>query len=179
MPQIYYFNRYFSIGKIRKKPHIALFMKIKLITTGKTRELYLLEGLNIYLNRLKHYASIEYIELGDVKNTGNIDDIKTKENEQILKHISVSGHVILLDERGKEMSSIQFADFINQKQCSGIKNIIFIIGGAYGFTDKIWQRANHTISLSKMTFTHQMVRLIFLEQLYRAFTILKGEKYHH
>jgi 23S rRNA (pseudouridine1915-N3)-methyltransferase len=154
-------------------------MKIKLVTVGKTRDAYLLEGINNYLSRIKHYNSIEYTELADVKSTTNNMQATQREYEQIIKQLKDSDYIVLLDEKGKQLNSIQFADFINKKQNAGIKRVVFIIGGAYGFSPDTYSRANEMISLSRMTFTHQMVRLIFAEQLYRAFTILKGEKYHH
>ena len=156
-------------------------MKIKLICVGKTMANHLIEGEKEYLNRLKHYQSVEKVEIPEIKNAKNLsqDQIKKSEGELILKHIQPGDQVILLDENGTTFNSTQFANFLQKKFNGGGKNIIFVVGGAYGFSDEIYSIANGKISLSKMTFSHQMVRLFFLEQIYRALTILKGEPYHH
>lgn len=156
-------------------------MKIKLICVGKTVNKYLIEGENEYLNRLNHYSSVEKIEIPEIKNAKNLskENIKKTEGELILKHIQPADIIVLLDENGSAFSSVKFAEYIQKKFNSGGKNLLFIVGGAYGFSDDIYNLANDKISLSKMTFSHQMVRLFFLEQIYRAFTILKGEPYHH
>ena len=156
-------------------------MKISLLTIGKTEDKYLLEGIDIYLKRLKHYVPFKITELPELKNTKSLsrDQQKSKEAELIFKNINTTDHVILLDENGLELSSKGFSTFLNKKMVGGQQHLVFIVGGPYGFSDEIYARANEKISLSKMTFSHQMIRLLFAEQLYRAYTILKGEPYHH
>jgi 23S rRNA (pseudouridine1915-N3)-methyltransferase len=156
-------------------------MKIILLQTGKTEEKYLTVKIAEYSQRIAHYNSFEIQEVPAIKQTKSFDQelIKKKEGELILKKISSSDMVVLLDERGKQFSSTEFADFLRNKMNGGTKNLVFVIGGAYGFSDEVYQRANHTISLSKMTFSHQMVRLFFVEQVYRAYNIISGGKYHH
>lgn len=156
-------------------------MKITFLTVGKTEDAYLKEGIDKYVKRLKHYTKLELIELNELKNTKALstEQQKTKEAELILKKINQLDYVVLMDEKGKEYSSTQFAAYINKKEISSSANLIFIIGGPYGFDHSVYQRANDKISLSRMTFSHQMVRLFFVEQLYRAYTIIKGEPYHH
>lgn len=156
-------------------------MKIKLICVGKTVNSYLKEGEAEYLKRLKHYTPVEKIEIPELKNAKKLskDQIKNQEGQLILNQIKPGETIILLDERGKHHSSMEFSKYLQKKFNSGGKGIAFIIGGAYGFSDEIYNKATDKISLSKMTFSHQMVRLFFLEQIYRGFTILKGEPYHH
>ncbi|MGI4729561.1 MAG: 23S rRNA (pseudouridine(1915)-N(3))-methyltransferase RlmH [Janthinobacterium lividum] len=156
-------------------------MKITLISVGKTEEKYLLQGIEIYLKRLKHYIKLEILELPELKNTKGLsqDQQKAKEAEMISKKIITTDFVVLLDERGQELSSLQFADLLHKRMLASTQNLVFVIGGPYGFDQTIYQRANEKLSLSKLTFSHQMVRLFFVEQVYRAFTILKGEPYHH
>ncbi len=156
-------------------------MKISLILLGKTQLDYIDEGIKIYFDRIQHYIPFEITIIKSVKKYGSndIQQIKTAEGNEILKKLKPGDYVVLLDEKGKGISSSEFAIFIENKLASGVKNMIFIIGGAYGFSDNIYLKANEKISLSKMTFSHQLARLIFVEQLYRAFTIIKGENYHH
>ena len=156
-------------------------MKIKLIVVGKTSAKYLLEGEKEYENRLKHYTKFEEIIIQDVKHSGKLseNELKIKEGQLILDKLENIDHVILLDDIGKSYSSIEFANFLQQKMNSGLKSLVFVVGGAFGLSDEVYLRANSKLSLSKMTFSHQMVRLIFKEQLYRGFSILRGEKYHH
>ncbi|MEI6488011.1 MAG: 23S rRNA (pseudouridine(1915)-N(3))-methyltransferase RlmH [Bacteroidota bacterium] len=156
-------------------------MKISLILNGKTEDDYISKGFSVYEKRLKHYLSFETIVIPALKNTKalSIEQQKKKEGELIFKEIQSSDKLILLDENGKELRSTQFADFVQKEMNSGIKNLVFVVGGPYGFSDEVYKRANGKISLSKMTFSHQMVRLFFVEQLYRAMTILKNEPYHH
>jgi 23S rRNA (pseudouridine1915-N3)-methyltransferase len=156
-------------------------MKITLLTIGKTEEKYLLEGMEKYLKRLKHYLPIKLIELPELKNTKNLseDQQKNKEAELIFKNISNTDQLILLDENGLNFSSVQFSGYLSKKMVGGIQNLVFVVGGPYGFSNDVYNRADDKISLSKMTFSHQMVRLFFIEQVYRAFTIMKGEPYHH
>ncbi|ASU35723.1 23S rRNA (pseudouridine(1915)-N(3))-methyltransferase RlmH [Mucilaginibacter xinganensis] len=156
-------------------------MKITFLTVGKTEDAYLKEGIEKYVKRLKHYTKLLIIELDELKNTKALtqDQQKTKEAELILKKISPVDHVVLLDEKGMELSSQQFAAYIDKKAIGSVANIVFVVGGPYGFDASVYARANDKLSLSAMTFSHQMVRLFFTEQLYRAFTIIKGEPYHH
>ena len=156
-------------------------MKITLLTVGKTDKDWVRQGLDIYVSRLKHYIPFSIIEIPELKNVSALskDQIKTKEGELIIKNITTTDEVILLDEHGKEYSSVEFAKIIQDRISYGGKDMVFVIGGAYGFSEPVYKRANSKISLSRMTFSHQMVRAIFAEQLYRAFTIIKGEPYHH
>jgi 23S rRNA (pseudouridine1915-N3)-methyltransferase len=156
-------------------------MKITFILNGKTEDSYLINGINQYESRLKHYISFETIVIPALKNTHalSVEQQKQKEGELILKYVQSSDKFILLDENGKDYDSIGFSGFVQQQMNSGIKNLVFVVGGPYGFSEQIYKRANAKVSLSKMTFSHQMVRLFFLEQLYRAMTILKNEPYHH
>ncbi|MDB4903195.1 MAG: rRNA ((1915)-N(3))-methyltransferase RlmH [Mucilaginibacter sp.] len=156
-------------------------MKITFLTVGKTEDAYLKEGIEKYVKRLKHYTKLIIVEIDELKNTKALtpDQQKAKEAELILKKIFPLDHVILLDENGMELSSQQFAAYINKKALGSVANVVFIVGGPYGFDPSVCERANDKLSLSAMTFSHQMVRLFFVEQLYRAFTIIKGEPYHH
>ena len=156
-------------------------MNIELIVVGKTdmREVEAL--VSMYTKRLNHYVRFAITTIADVRNTKKLSEAEQKrlEGEAILKLISESDHLMLLDEHGLELRSIEFADMLQRCMLSGTKRLVFVIGGPYGFSDAIYQRANSKLSLSKMTFSHQIVRAIFTEQLYRAFTILKNEPYHH
>ena len=156
-------------------------MKITLLTVGKTDKDWVRQGLDIYVSRLKHYIPFSIVEIPELKNVSALskDQIKSKEGELILKNRRPTDDVILLDEKGKQYTSVELAKIIQDKISYAGKDIIFIIGGAYGFSDAVYQRANSKLSLSKMTFSHQMVRAIFAEQIYRAFTIMRGEPYHH
>ena len=156
-------------------------MKITLLTVGKTDRDWVRQGLEIYLSRLKHYIPFSLTEIPELKNVSAFtkEQIKIKEGSLILKNIRPNDEVILLDERGKMFTSIEFASLIKDRMDYASRDIVFVIGGAYGFSEEVYSRANSKISLSKMTFSHQMVRTIFAEQLYRAFTIIKGEPYHH
>lgn len=156
-------------------------MKITLLTVGKTDRDWVKQGIDVYVSRMKHYFPFSIMEIPELKNASSLSEeqIKTKEGELILKNLKPSEDVILLDERGREFSSLEFARLLQDKISYTGKDIVFVIGGAYGFSEAVRQRANSKISLSKMTFSHQMVRAIFTEQLYRAFTIMKGEPYHH
>ena len=156
-------------------------MKITFITVGKTDEKYVQEGIAKYLDRLKHYINFETIIIPDVKQ-GKKQDIerqKDQEGKLILAKLQKSDYLILLDEKGKEFTSVGFSQNLQKKMNMGIHNLVFVVGGAFGFSEEIYKRANEKMALSKLTFSHQMVRLFFIEQTYRAFTILKGEKYHH
>jgi 23S rRNA (pseudouridine1915-N3)-methyltransferase len=154
-------------------------MKIALLSIGKTNEKYLEEGIKIYLKRLAHYATFEFVELKDVKQTADPTMLKNSEAKQFLNQIKKEDFVILLDENGKELTSIGFSKYIEQLQNQSIKRVVFIIGGAFGFGNELIERSDFKISLSNLTFSHQMIRLFFVEQLYRAFTIIRGEKYHN
>lgn len=156
-------------------------MKIALLTVGKTDVNWVKQGLDIYISRLKHYIPFSLTEIPELKNVSSLskDQIKTKEGELILKNIKPTDDVILLDEHGKGYGSVEFAHMLQNKINYEGKDIVFVIGGAYGFSEPVYMRANSKISLSRMTFSHQMVRTIFAEQIYRAFTIMKGEPYHH
>lgn len=156
-------------------------MKIVFLTVGKTEDAYLKEGIDKYVKRLKHYTKLEVVELDALKNTKALtpEQQKVKEAEMILKKISPLDHVVLLDENGTELSSKQFATYLDKKAIASTSTLVFIVGGPYGFDQTVYARANDKLSLSRMTFSHQMIRLLFTEQLYRAFTIIKGEPYHH
>ncbi len=156
-------------------------MKITLLTVGKTDKDWVKQGLDIYLSRLKHYVSFSITEIPELKNVSSLskEQIKTREGELILKNIRNTDDVILLDEKGKEYSSVELAGILSNKINYEGKDIVYVIGGAYGFSEAVYARANSKLSLSRMTFSHQMVRAIFAEQIYRAFTIMKGEPYHH
>lgn len=156
-------------------------MKITLICIGKTDENYLQLGIEKYLSRLKHYIQFNYLLLPDIKNSKNLSEEqqKQKEAQLILKQLNNTDVVILLDEHGKTYRSTEFAQYLDKKMISSTQHLVFIIGGPYGFDLSILNRAQGKLSLSSMTFSHQMIRLFFVEQLYRAFSILKGEPYHH
>lgn len=156
-------------------------MKISLLTVGKTDIGWVREGLEKYSSRLSHYVPFSICEIPELRNVSALSkaQIKEKEGELILKNIKPSDRVILLDERGKEYRSMEFADEIRRMTLGGGKDIVFVTGGAYGFSEAVYARCDGKVSLSRMTFSHQMVRTIFAEQLYRAFTIIKGEPYHH
>jgi 23S rRNA (pseudouridine1915-N3)-methyltransferase len=156
-------------------------MKITLLAVGKTDDPRMEELILKYAQRLTHYVNFELQLLPDLKNTKNMNEERQKQEEgkMIAQQLENSDFVTLLDERGKRYSSLQFAQLINKRSVSGLKRLVFIIGGPYGFSPDIYDRANSKISLSDMTFSHQMVRLFATEQIYRAFTILKNEPYHH
>ncbi|MDC6363055.1 MULTISPECIES: 23S rRNA (pseudouridine(1915)-N(3))-methyltransferase RlmH [Flavobacteriaceae] len=156
-------------------------MQITLIAIGKTDNTDLERLIAIYEKRLQHYIKFQLQVVPDIKNSKNLSEAqqKEKEGELILGQIQNSDVLILLDEKGKQYTSVEFSQFLQKKMNSGIKNLVLVIGGPYGFSDAVYQRSNGKISLSKMTFSHQMVRLFFVEQLYRGFTILRNEPYHH
>lgn len=155
-------------------------MMIKLIVIAKTSEKYIQQGIGEYLKRIKHFHKINYLEIPQLKNTKNLSEQeqKTREGDLILKELNDTDHLILLDEVGKEFSSLQMASKL-EKKLTGFKNVVFVVGGPYGFSDEVVKRSVEKWSLSKLTFSHQMVRLFFLEQIYRCFTIMKGMPYHH
>ena len=156
-------------------------MKIELAVIGKTSIGYLKQGIDEYIKRLKHYVPFEIKYIDDIKNTKNIseDQQKRTEGAKILSLLDKSDFVVLLDEHGKEYTSMQYSSYIQKRMLSGAKNVVFVIGGPYGFSQEVYDRANDKISFSKMTFNHEMIRLIFTEQLYRAYTIINHEPYHH
>lgn len=156
-------------------------MKITLLAIGKTNARFLQEGIDQYTKRLSHYIPFELKILPDVKTTKALTNEKQKEMEgqMFMSVIGQGDWVTLLDEKGKEFTSREFASYIDKKTITISKNLIFIIGGPYGFSQEMYNRANEKLSLSKMTFSHEMIRLFFVEQIYRAMTILKGEPYHH
>ncbi len=156
-------------------------MKIALLVIGKTDNKWLSEAIEEYQKRLIHYLPFELIVLPDIKNVKNLSEAqqKEKEGESIVKALQTGDFCVLLDEKGKEYTSKQFSVYMEKKTHTIPKRLVFIIGGPYGFSDKVYQIASEKISLSKMTFSHQMIRLVFIEQLYRAMTIINNEPYHH
>lgn len=156
-------------------------MKVCLLVIGKTDAAYVREGIAEYEKRLKRYVPYEMKVLADVKNAKSMSETLQKEKEgvMLLEQLLPTDWVVLLDEKGKEYTSVGFSEFLAQKMLGGTKKLVFVIGGPYGFSEAIYRRANEKVSLSKMTFSHQMVRMIFTEQVYRAMTIMKGEPYHH
>ncbi len=155
-------------------------MKTELILVSKTTDKQLAVGINDYTERISHYIPFEITVIPDLKNTKSLteEQQKNKEGELILQKLQPSDTVVLLDEHGKEYRSIEFADWLQRKHNTA-RRLVFVVGGPYGFSDAVYARANEKLSLSKMTFSHQMVRLLFVEQIYRACTIIKGEPYHH
>ncbi|GAA0879282.1 23S rRNA (pseudouridine(1915)-N(3))-methyltransferase RlmH [Algoriphagus jejuensis] len=156
-------------------------MTIKLIAIGKTDNKAIIALIEEYSKRLNFYIKFEFEVIPDLKNTKSLSEVlqKEKEGELILKNIIPSDELILLDERGKSYSSMDFSEYLQKKMNAGLKQLIFVIGGPYGFSEAIYARANGKLSISKMTFSHQMIRPFFIEQLYRGFTILRNEPYHH
>ena len=156
-------------------------MKVKLLMVGKTVQQFISSGFENYQQRMVHYIPFEYKVISELKKTKNLSEKqqKTKEGELIINQIQPADFVVLLDENGKELSSVGFARWMEKFMINGMKDVVFVVGGAYGFSEQVYKRCNFKMSLSKMTFSHQMVRLIFIEQLYRAMTIIKGEPYHH
>lgn len=156
-------------------------MTVKLIYIGKTGKSFLVEGENEYTKRLKRYIKFETVELPDIKNAKKMSfqEVKNKEGDQILSKIKTDDRMFLLDEKGKEFDSVGLSKFIQKQFNIGGQGIVFVIGGPYGFSDEVYNRAEGRVALSKLTFSHQMIRMFFIEQLYRAMTIIKGEPYHH
>ena len=156
-------------------------MELKLVTVGKTDVKWVKEGLDLYVSRLRHYLPFSLVEIPQLRNVSALtrEQIKEKEGELILRQLTSGDAVFLLDEHGKEYRSVDWAEWLGQRLARGGKALVFVIGGAYGFSQAVYDRAEGKVSLSRMTFSHQMVRTIFAEQLYRAFTIIKGEPYHH
>lgn len=156
-------------------------MKMTLIVVGRTTSGYLKQGIDEYLARLSHYTAFDIQYLSDVKNARNLSESqqKTAEGRLILNATDRSDYVVLLDEHGQQHTSMAFAQYVQKRMLSGVKRVVFVVGGPYGFSKEVYDRADDMLSLSKMTFSHEMIRLIFTEQLYRAFTILHHEPYHH
>jgi len=156
-------------------------MKITLLTVGKTTNTNLVTLQDEYQNRLKFYIPFEMVVIPELKNTKNLSiaEQQEKEADLILKQLDTSDEVVLLDDKGKQFTSMGFSEYISKKMLASHKRMVFVVGGSYGFSERVYNRANGKVSLSAMTFSHQMIRLIFIEQLYRAMTILKGEPYHH
>ena len=156
-------------------------MKIKLLTIGKTDSKHLIELITIYTKRLQHYTKFALEIIPDIKNAKHLSEAQQKEKEGnlILNKLQNTDQLILLDDKGISYTSVQFATYLQKKMNSGIKQLVFVIGGPYGFSEAVYKKAHGKVSLSKMTFSHQMIRLFIVEQLYRGFTILKNEPYHH
>lgn len=154
-------------------------MTIKIISPGKTKMSFINEGIQLYLKRLQHYLPVEYLELKEFKTQSYAEANRKAENDLLLKQIKPTDFVVLLDEKGKELSSVKFSEWLQHIINKNPRAIVFIIGGAYGFENVLRERANAIVTLSRLTFTHEMARLIFTEQLYRAMTILRNENYHH
>lgn len=156
-------------------------MKIKLLAIGKTDDKNLIKLIENYQNRLKHYIKFEFEIIPDIKNVKNLSEIQQKEKEAslILSKLQPTDNLILLDDKGKHYTSIEFSQFLQKKMNAGLKQLVLVIGGPYGFSEAVYKKANGELSLSKMTFSHQMIRLFIVEQIYRGFTILRNEPYHH
>ena len=156
-------------------------MKITLVAVGKTDIPWVRDGVEMYRSRIAHYVPFSIVEIPELKNVSALsrEQIKAREGELVMKHVKPSDRVVLLDERGREYRSLEFSAALSERMAREGRDIVFVIGGAYGFSDQVYSRSDSKISLSKMTFSHQIVRTIFAEQLYRAFTIMRGEPYHH
>lgn len=156
-------------------------MKVSLILVGKTVNKHFVDLIDDYASRVKRYIGFDIITIPELRNTKNLssDQQKQMEGELILRQLQQGDKVVLLDEHGKEMRSVEFSSYMENKMNTVSKRLVFIIGGPYGFSPDVYRRADEQLSLSKMTFSHQMIRLIFVEQLYRAMTIMRGEPYHH
>ena len=156
-------------------------MKVRVVFTGKTAEPWIRQGIDVYAGRLRHYVPFELVELPDLRQAASLGEaqVKAREGELILKSLRSNDHLVLLDERGDTYTSPGWARNLEQKAAHLPKDLVFVVGGPYGFSEAVYARADERLSLSGMTFSHQLVRVVFLEQLYRAFTIIKGEPYHH
>jgi 23S rRNA (pseudouridine1915-N3)-methyltransferase len=156
-------------------------MKIKLLAIGKTDDKNLIQLINTYEKRLKHYVKFELDIIPDIKNAKNLSEAQQKEKEGnlILAKLQPTDELVLLDDKGKHFTSIEFSQYLQKKMNSGIKQLVFVIGGPYGFSEAVYNKAKGKVSFSKMTFSHQMIRLFVVEQIYRGFTILRNEPYHH
>lgn len=156
-------------------------MNIKLIVVGKSESEHLRSWVEVYVKRLSHYTGFEIITLPDVKNAKNLStaELKEREGEMILRQVEKADKVILLDEKGREFTSMEFSKYLEKQMNASVRTLAFVVGGAFGFSPKVYERIGERIAISKMTFSHQMIRLLVVEQIYRAFTILKGEPYHN
>ncbi len=156
-------------------------MKITLLVIGKNKENYITEGITDYVKRMNKYIPFHFKEIPGVKSTKkySVEEIKQREGESVLKYLPTNASLVLLDERGNSMHSEEFAGWLNQQMIQSTQHLIFLVGGAYGFSSQIYERADKKLSVSPMTFSHQLIRLMFMEQIYRAFTIIHGEPYHH
>lgn len=156
-------------------------MKTALLQTGKTTDRNIIELFDTYSGRIRKYSAFDVITIPDLKNTKNMSvrEQKEKEGLKIIQALKNDDYVVLLDENGKELRTVEFAEWIAKTNLTTSKRIVFVIGGPWGFSDDVYKRSDFKMSLSRMTFPHQLVRLLFIEQLYRAFTVLKGEPYHH
>ena len=174
-------TQFLHISSLFRKISILPIVKVRVISIGKTNVPFVKTGIEHYLNRLKHYVSIEWIELSDVKHASKLDhaSLKKREFDLLKKYLADKGKIILLDEHGKNYSSVKFAQFIEEQQIQSLQQLTFFIGGAYGFSSEMLDMKLPRMALSQMTFTHQMIRLLLVEQMYRAFTIIKNENYHH
>ena len=175
------FSFYTDYYQYRIKRRTFAAMKIVLLVVGKTTESYFVQGIDEYSKRLAHYVPFELTVIPELRNTKSLstDQQKEREADLILKALQPGDYVVLLDEHGREFTSLQFASYLEKKMANIAKRLIFVVGGPYGFSNRVYQAAQEKISLSKMTYSHQMIRLIFTEQLYRAMTILNNEPYHH
>ena len=155
-------------------------MRITLIESGKTRDSFIKEGVELFRKRVVRYVPFKIETIADLKNTRNLTmkEVQNQEGDMLLKRIRPTDHLVLLDERGQEHNSISFAEHLNSLE-GRVNHLVFAVGGPYGFSEEVYSRANAKLSLSRLTFSHQLVRVLFMEQLYRAYTILKGEPYHH
>lgn len=169
------------LNRLKKSSYNFAHMKIKLLVIGKTAQKYVDDGCQVFFKRLLHYTNFEFQVIQDKKNINKLQPEQRKQEEGalILKNLQTTDMVILLDENGKSYSSLNFAQFIEQQQIKAVNQIVFVVGGAFGFSSDVYEIANMKMQLSAMTFSHQLIRLIFAEQLYRAFTIIKGEPYHN
>ncbi len=156
-----------------------IILEIQLITIGKTQSKWLREGIDLYMERLRRYLPFSLIELPDARRARTAAEQKREEGRLLLSQINAGDRLILLDERGKGVTSEAFAEMLQKNMASGLKRLIFAIGGPYGFAQEVYDRSNAMLSLSQMTFTHEMARLFFIEQLYRGAAILRGDPYHH
>lgn len=169
-----------SVG-VRAVAAVDVVMEITLMTVGKTRAGFVADGVKEYSRRIARYTPFSMVELPDVRSTRTMSAAlqKGQEGVMILEKLQTSDFVILLDEKGREYRSVEFASYIEKIMASGRKRVVFVVGGPYGFSDEVYARADAKLSLSRMTFNHEMVRMFFVEQIYRAMTILRGEPYHH
>lgn len=154
-------------------------MTVELVAIGKTASAEVAALIELYLKRVNRYVKCSFVAIPDIREKLPQEELKRREGEALLKNFAAGDRVVLLDDKGDEMTSMQFAAWMNKKMVAGARRVVFVIGGAYGFSDDVYARADEKISLSRMTFSHQIIRAIFAEQLYRAFAIINNEPYHH